>query len=225
MRNLMEMGARPPIYASFGTELALADLLPGVGIEVLGPPTLEQSAEIASRARNGSGRVLAPCRRGPGRRSRGGRRPPPLFPDAALAGDAIPQEARWVIPEIERMRSEEMLAIVRSLDSVLNNTSLILLFEIGEHAAAVPGRRADRELELRAVHGAEPRSDPRAARDRELLQGRPPRQPQRDAEDALEAVRARWRGRHARPARHDGLDGRRQARQRGPGDGGAAQGR
>jgi hypothetical protein len=44
-----------------------------------------------------------------------------------------------VIPEIERMRSEEMLAIVRSLDSALNNTSLILLFEIGDTRLLFPG--------------------------------------------------------------------------------------
>ena len=34
--------------------------------------------------------------------------------DDAISSQDIPQEARWVIPEIERMRSEEMLAIVRS---------------------------------------------------------------------------------------------------------------
>jgi hypothetical protein len=47
--NLMKMGKRPPVYASFGTELDVADLLPGVGLEVLGPPTLKQSEEIAEQ--------------------------------------------------------------------------------------------------------------------------------------------------------------------------------
>jgi hypothetical protein len=50
---LMTMGARPPVYASFGSRLPLADLLPGVRVHVLGPPTLAQSAAIATqRARD-----------------------------------------------------------------------------------------------------------------------------------------------------------------------------
>ena len=42
------------------------------------------------------------------------------------------------------MRGEEVLAIVRSLDKVLNNTSLILLFEIGDTRLLFPG---DAQLE------------------------------------------------------------------------------
>jgi hypothetical protein len=56
----------------------------------------------------------------------------------------VPQEARWVIPQIDKMRAEEMLAIVRILDGVLNNTSLILLFQVGETALLFPG---DAQLE------------------------------------------------------------------------------
>ena len=139
VRNLMKMGARPPIYAGFGTELGLDDVLPGIGIEVLGPPTLEQSAEVASQRETDPDEFWHLAATAPAAAGEAGAVPPPLFPDAAVAGDAIPQEARWVIPEIERLRSEEMLAIVRILDSVLNNTSLILLFEIGETRLLFPG--------------------------------------------------------------------------------------
>jgi hypothetical protein len=44
-----------------------------------------------------------------------------------------------VIPEIDRLQSEELLALVRILDSTLNNTSLILLFEVGETRLLFPG--------------------------------------------------------------------------------------
>jgi hypothetical protein len=139
VRNLMKMGKRSPVYASFGTELPIDDLIPGVGVEVLGPPTLEQSAEIATQRATDPDEFwhLAAASAAAISDANGDR--PPLFPNAAIASDSIPQEARWVIPEIERMRSEEMLAIVRILDSVLNNTSLILLFEIGEIQLLFPG--------------------------------------------------------------------------------------
>jgi ribonuclease BN (tRNA processing enzyme) len=136
VRNLMTMGKRTPVYASFGTELPLDDILPGVGVDVLGPPTLDQSKAIRTQRSSdpsefwqlAADRVVPPAEGSPA----------PIFSEAEIATDN-PQEARWVIPEIERMRSEEMLSLVRILDSVLNNTSLILLFEIGETRLLFPG--------------------------------------------------------------------------------------
>jgi hypothetical protein len=137
--NLMKMGKRPPVYASFGTELEVADLLPGVGLEVLGPPTLKQSEEIAEQRDTDPDEFWHLAASAGATAGAGGDLPPPLFPDAAIPLEGLHQEARWVIPEIERMRSEEMLAIVRSLDSALNNTSLILLFEVGDTRLLFPG--------------------------------------------------------------------------------------
>jgi hypothetical protein len=137
VRNLMEMGKRPAVYASFGTELPLADLLPGVRVDVLGPPTVEQSDAIRTERHTDPNEFwhLAAATIAAG----DAERPSPLFPDAAVDRDRIPQEARWVIPEIERLRSEELLSIVRMLDGVLNNTSLILLFEVGDTRLLFPG--------------------------------------------------------------------------------------
>lgn len=137
--NLMKMGKRQPVYASFGTELEVADLLPGVGLDVLGPPTLEQSEEIAEQRDTDPDEFWHLAASAGATAGAGADRPPPLFPDAAIPPEGLHQEARWVIPEIERMRSEEMLAIVRSLDSALNNTSLILLFEIDDTRLLFPG--------------------------------------------------------------------------------------
>jgi metallo-beta-lactamase superfamily protein len=139
VRNLMTMGKRPAVYASFGTELPIGDLLPGIGVEVLGPPTLEQSAQIKTQRSTDPDEFWHLARAGALALHEGGDERPPLFPGAALAPDDIPQEARWVIPEIERMRSEEMLSLVRILDAALNNTSLILLFEVGDTRLLFPG--------------------------------------------------------------------------------------
>jgi hypothetical protein len=133
VRNLATMGSRQ-IYAMFGTRLATAAILPGVKIDVIGPPTLEQSPGIAREAQThnefwhlAAARARA-ARRGDGR----------LFPGAATAARR-PQEARAVIPKIDSMHAEEMLALVRSLDDVLNNTSLILVIEFGRQRLVFPG--------------------------------------------------------------------------------------
>jgi ribonuclease BN (tRNA processing enzyme) len=139
VNNLMTMGQRKPVYASFGTELEIADLLPGVGLEVLGPPTLEQSEAIAEQRDTDPDEFWHLAASAGATAGAGADRPPPLFPDADILREGLHQEARWVIPEIQRMRSEEMLAIVRSLDSALNNTSLILLFEVGDTRLLFPG--------------------------------------------------------------------------------------
>ena len=49
-----------------------------------------------------------------------------------------------MIPQIDKLRAEELLAIVRSLDDALNNTSLILLFKINGKVLVFPG---DAQLE------------------------------------------------------------------------------
>jgi hypothetical protein len=145
VRNLMTMGGRN-VYASFGTRLPLSTVLPGVSIDVLGPPTLEQAPAISHEASTDkeefwhlAARSLAASQgdgKGDGERLE-------LFEDAPVAR-RISQEARWVIPRIDQMSGEELLAIVRSLDGALNNTSVILLFEIGDVRLLFPG---DAQLE------------------------------------------------------------------------------
>lgn len=139
VRNLAAMGKKH-VYAHFGTKLALGRILPGVRVDVLGPPTLQQSAAISHQVSSDeeefwhlARRHLAAVEGGDGE----------LFPGARKAR-RIPQEARWVIPRIDRMRGEELLAILRSLDGVLNNTSVILLFEVGDRRLVFPG---DAQLE------------------------------------------------------------------------------
>jgi len=138
VKNLMTMGKRPAVYANFGTQLPIADLLPGVGVQVLGPPSVEQSAAIKRQRDEDPDEFWHLAAASADTTMQAGE-PPIVFPQHAISTDEIPQEARWVIPEIERMRSEEMLAIVRILDSALNNTSLILLFEVGDTRLLFPG--------------------------------------------------------------------------------------
>jgi hypothetical protein len=135
--GLASMGKRH-VYARFGTRLPLTRVLPGVRIEVLGPPTLEQSKDVRTQRARDPDEFWHLAARTAEEEARAGPDRPLLFPGVATAA-SIPQEARWVIPEVDRMRGEEMLAIVRSLDRALNNTSLILLFQVNESLLLFPG--------------------------------------------------------------------------------------
>jgi hypothetical protein len=139
VRNLATMGKRHA-YVSFGDKLPIGRLLPEVDVEVLGPPTLEQAPAIARQAHSDEDEFWHLTAR---QREATGRRAGRLFPDARTAR-RIPQEARWVIPRIDQMHAEEMLALVRILDGVLNNTSVILMFEAGGVPLLFPG---DAQLE------------------------------------------------------------------------------
>jgi hypothetical protein len=144
VKRLMTMGARKPKYAKFGDRIDVRGLLPGVTIDVLGPPTLKQAPAIAHQARTNAdefwhlaaawGRLAAAGTTdttGPGANLA------PLFPNAVRAD--IPQAARWLVPQITRAYADDMLGILRIMDEVLNNTSLILLMQIGGTTLLFPG--------------------------------------------------------------------------------------
>lgn len=140
VRNLIAMGKSKgarAVFARHGSNSGLARLLPGVKVTVLGPPDLTQTETIMKqRSRDpdqfwhllaGTGlkanrNIIAD---GLGRSN--GRHAP------------LPIESRWFSYRLDRMRGSELLEIVRTLDDELNNTSLILLFEVGKKKLLFPG--------------------------------------------------------------------------------------
>jgi len=135
VQTLMSMGERN-VYAHYGSRSGLERLLPGVTTHVLGPPTLEQSDAIRSqRSRDVDEFWHLQARAG--RHAVGTTR---LFPQAPRARQgALPFETRWLLPRMNAVRSEQVLEIVRVLDDEMNNTSLILLFEIGNKTLLFSG--------------------------------------------------------------------------------------
>jgi len=139
VENLIRMGRREgatAVYAHADMKLPLATLLPGVKVTVLGPPTLEQSDKIASMTRRHAEywnmRGLA------GARAQGA----PGSPFAAARKGnfkSLPPQDRWLVRRLRAMQADQLLAIVRSLDDAMNNTSLILLFKIGRKTLLFPG--------------------------------------------------------------------------------------
>jgi len=141
--RLMRMGKRDAIYTKFGDDLTDDSLLPGARISVLGPPTLAQAKSIARQARTDADEFwhLAGAW---GRAAAGGDADnrdlesavAPLFPDAVVA---LPKEAEWLVPRINRAYVGGMMSLLRVMDGVLNNTSVILLVQIGETRLLFPG--------------------------------------------------------------------------------------
>jgi hypothetical protein len=139
VRNLMAMGRRrgaKAVWAHHGSSAGLERHLPGVKVRVLGPPTLAQTEKIRKmRSSNpdefwqllGSARGLR------------GMRVAPVGRGAASAGKPVPAEARWFRNRIAALSAGQLLEIVRILDDQMNNTSLILLFEVGKKKLLFPG--------------------------------------------------------------------------------------
>jgi len=145
VQNLMDMGRgknkqgkkKKAVYAHFGSSSGLATVLPGVKVTVLGPPTLEQTKTIKKMAKTDEDEfwhfqavagqfVTKPQAQ--------------LFKNAqTFEPSRKPPSTRWFINRMQSIRGEQLLSIMRALDSVMNNTSLILLFEVNGKKLLFPG--------------------------------------------------------------------------------------
>ena len=136
VQNLMKMGKRN-FYLNYGTKSGLESVLPGVKTRVLGPPNLKQSSEIKvqrSKDEDEFWQFQAMANQFVIQRKSG------VFPRAGTYSPAgAPPFTRWFIKRMRSVRGEQLLSIVRSLDKVMNNTSIILLFEINGTSLLFPG--------------------------------------------------------------------------------------
>lgn len=139
VNNLASMGKRN-LYAFFGVDDPLAEVLPGVRTHVLGPPTVEQDAAITrQRSRDRDEfwhlhRQLLETRN-----PRADEDPGPFAGHPAVRGSKLPMSTRWIAARVRQARGEQLLQIVTALDKAMNNTSLILLFEVAGKKLLFPG--------------------------------------------------------------------------------------
>jgi hypothetical protein len=138
----VKAGKRGGAYVNAGQNSGLGTHLPGVKVSVLGPPSLDQVSDLSDlRYAPDSPEYwlhLAAAQRvvaaGAPTRSRG----------AGVPGGRAPAYARWLIEKLRLQRANHLSGIVTALDNYLNNTSVILLFEVGTKALLFPG---DAQLE------------------------------------------------------------------------------
>lgn len=154
-------------YLHAGGASRMSKVIPGLGVEVLGPPTVDQFAEVANqRARDPEYWMLYqglvatglprttlsgtdhddPDGDDPDGEDPGGdsdHHGPPL--DVAGGLQTVremgipPGPARWLADRLRRQQVHSLQRIVRSLDDTLNNTSLNLLFTVGDRRLLFPG--------------------------------------------------------------------------------------
>jgi L-ascorbate metabolism protein UlaG (beta-lactamase superfamily) len=124
--NLMAMG-QDHEYVYAGVRSRLETLLPGVRVHVLGPPTLEQYPEV-ERQRHEDDEQFWHLQMRAGAAAAAA---PALFGDASTRSEgSIPMLDRWFVEQVRAIRADQLLGIVRALDEAMNNTSVILLFEV-----------------------------------------------------------------------------------------------
>ena len=143
VENLMTMGKRNA-YVFHGCDPGLGKELPGVGITVLGPPTLRQTDSIRKQRARDIDEFwhLAPQRFAGGLDETAAGKLFPGFPTAPA--NRLWTEQRWVAERIDNVNGDLMLGLVRALDAQMNNTSVILLFKAGSKSLLFPG---DAQLE------------------------------------------------------------------------------
>ena len=137
VRNLIRMGQKgKAYYVNAGMKL---NILPGVECTVLGPPTLEQSDQIRSK-RSSDPREFWQFRAFWASQNLA-KRPRSGGPWIRTAADPArpPPGVRWFINQSRQIQADQMLSLVRDLDDVMNNTSVILLLEVGKRKILLPG--------------------------------------------------------------------------------------
>jgi hypothetical protein len=138
VRNLMGMAPNDYVYA--GKTTKLARFLPGVKVTVLGPPTVKQHAGVRKQRATDPDEFWSLQGKALGVGGKAGSIDMTLFPGfGQTTGGGAPLWARWVIKSLRSAHGDQLLELVRSLDTAMNNTSVVLLFECGGHRFLFPG--------------------------------------------------------------------------------------
>lgn len=135
-------------YVHAESKSGLEKIFPGIDISVLGPPTLKQSKKIKNQIKWDPEEFwkfqlsLTSQRQQNDGLKKGKSN---LFPKSSTASiGAASSNTKWFIKKLDNGYAQNILRIVRALDNVLNNTSVILLFKVKDNVLLFPG---DAQLE------------------------------------------------------------------------------
>jgi hypothetical protein len=131
-----------PAYVRYGDALPVEQLFPGVTMRVIGPPTVEQHPGVRGEGPEDLNWLWqSPLL------SAGGAGGGPFRPEAPAAVRARAQRrtkgeigpVRWLVEQMQGQQVGSVERIVRVMDGVLNNTSVILLIQVGDRRLLFPG--------------------------------------------------------------------------------------
>lgn len=133
-------------YLHAGMASKMEKVVPGLSVEVLGPPTVEQHPDVVNaRARDPEYWMLYQGFVTTGLPSATLDTDNDTDDDAFAAGMATLEHdipagpARWLANKLRSQQVHSLKRIVRTLDDALNNTSLILAFTVGDKRLLFPG--------------------------------------------------------------------------------------
>ncbi len=143
VKNLMAMGAAGKAhFVNAGMEFN--DLVPGVKITVLGPPNLKQNEAIRKERATDPDefwqfRSFWASQNMAAMSVLAARGTESFTTHKTLPKSSRSPNMRWFIAQSQKIHADQALELVRDLDSVMNNTSVILLFEVGDRKLLFPG--------------------------------------------------------------------------------------
>lgn len=127
-------------YVPFGGDTRIGEFVPGVRVDVLGPPTVAQWPLVTSQRSQDPDEfwMLNRALVDDGFSDAG---IDPVDPSrwAVLLDRNGLGPARWLLERLDEQRLASLLRIVRTFDSALNNTSLVLLFTAGDRRLLFSG--------------------------------------------------------------------------------------
>lgn len=125
------------VYVAAGDDSRIERFIPGISVRVLGPPTAKQAPEMTTQRANDPEYWLAQQTR------LADSLPASLAdeePELELEPVGVePGPIGWLVERLHRQQLGSLLRIVRTVDDALNNTSVILLIEVGDKRLLFPG--------------------------------------------------------------------------------------
>lgn len=130
------------IYVEFNDKKGRKDiesLLPGVDVQLLGPPTPEDHPNVARQRGDDEDEFWLSLGTTLGETFRAGKGAGRGGPSKSRTVKGAPGPVREVVDRMREQGLDTLLSIVRDLDDALNNTSVILLFEARGRRLLFPG--------------------------------------------------------------------------------------
>ncbi len=125
------------VYVRAGGNSRVEEFVPGITVRVLGPPTARDAPQMTSQRASDPEYWMAQLR------GLAADVPLPAAVDdpglAVTTARVRPGPVAWLVDRLERQQAESLLRIVRTVDDALNNTSVILLIDVGDKRLLFPG--------------------------------------------------------------------------------------
>jgi len=141
VQALRTMGSQKPRYLHYGMQSGIEDVIPGIQVDVLGPTSIQQGAEVSHLRHTDDSEFWHLAAHSTFAAGIG----------STTAADSIfpkaPTEPRelwvppvhWLVPKLRKVHGNQILSLTRILDRAQSNTSLILLITVGSRRLLFSG--------------------------------------------------------------------------------------